>query len=455
MPGRSSRSDGPTSDGWRLACRPTGRSPCRRAARGPAPIIWPQSWTACEDDDPFIAQAARLAIGRLGVVDGDLDVSRLPPRQRLAALLVLRDTSQPPGRLLSESLGDVDPRVRFAALQWVGEDKLSDYRGELKNVLAAGPMSGELFAAYLAALEKLDDAQSALMQKERSSEQYVAQTLADRPAPTEARRWALRVLRPDHPLFTIDFLRHAIDSDDVEFQREAIRSLAASPHAERTALLAEIARDPKRPASLRAEATAGLAAEQHDLLLELAGSDQSAGTARSIALAGRRHARCPAAGIAPRATAHGDPRLQQLIARVLDPQFAANRPAADDLDAWVRLLDGPADADEGQRIFHSRIVGCARCHTIDGRGGRIGPDLSRSVGRSIDDDSSNRSCARARKSLRSIVTWTIETDGRTTAVGTARGRVGRRNANVCRFPRRELFGAGPFDRASGRCSRVR
>ncbi len=284
---------GPTADGWRLG---TDQPAEVRAAalRWTSVDHLAQVWTACEDDDPFIAQAARLALARLDVVHGDLDVSQLPARQRLAALLVLRDSSQPPGRLLSHSLADADPNVRFAALQWVGEETLSDYRGELNKVLVAGSMSGELFAAYLAALEKFDTA-GGPAQKERNSEQYVAETLADSRAPSEARRWALRVLRPDHPMLTIDFLRHAIDSDDVEFQREAIRTLTASPHAERTALLADIARDPKRSPSLRAEATAGLPAEQSDLLIELAGSDQPLVRCEALRSIGRRCAGRPPA----------------------------------------------------------------------------------------------------------------------------------------------------------------
>ena len=297
--------------------------------------------------------------------------------------------------------------MRFAALKWVGEDTLSEYRGELNDVLTAGPMSGDLFAAYLAALEKLDGAADP-GQKERSSEQYVAQTLADPRAGRGAAHRRMRVLRPDHPMLTINFLRVAVASDDIEFQREAIRSLAASPLVERIALLAEIACDPKRPAALRADATVGLPAEQADLLIELAGSDQPLVRREAVrSLAGGTLDDRQRASL--QSIAHDDPQVQQLIARVLDPQFAANRPAADDLDAWVGLLEGPANADEGQRIFHSRIVGCARCHTFDGSGGRIGPDLS-AVGRCLDRRRLIDSILRPSKEIApQYVTWTIET----------------------------------------------
>ncbi|HTU25649.1 MAG TPA: PVC-type heme-binding CxxCH protein, partial [Pirellulales bacterium] len=146
---------GPTADGWRL----DGDQPAEvRAAalRWTAPQHIPTLWSACEEDDPFIVQAARFALARLKAVDGARDYTAQPARQRLAALLVLRESAQPPGRLLGASLTDPDPQVRFAALQWIGEDRLSEYRDALPKILSAGPMSGELFAAYLAALEKLD-----------------------------------------------------------------------------------------------------------------------------------------------------------------------------------------------------------------------------------------------------------------------------------------------------------
>jgi putative heme-binding domain-containing protein len=245
-------------------------------------------------------------------------------------------------------------------------------------------------------------------QKERNPEQYVAQTLADDHAPAEARRWALRVLRPDHSMLTIDFLRGVLAAGDVELQREAIRSLAASPLAERTALLAEIARDTKRSPSLRAEATAGLPVEQSDLLLELAHSDQPLVVHEALrGLAGATLDARQRAAL--ESLAHSDPQVQELIARVLDPRPAVDRPAADDVDAWVRLLDGPANAEEGQRIFNSRAGGCARCHTLDGRGGQIGPDLSL-VGRALERRRLIESILRPSKEIApQFVAWTVET----------------------------------------------
>ena len=66
-----------------------------------------------------------------------------------------------------------------------------------------------------------------------------------------------------------------------------------------------------------------------------------------------------------------------LAKRVFGKPFHSNRPAAKDTDAWLKRLDGPADAEAGRRVFeHSKLAGCYKCHQVDGRGANIGPDLS-------------------------------------------------------------------------------
>jgi putative heme-binding domain-containing protein len=65
----------------------------------------------------------------------------------------------------------------------------------------------------------------------------------------------------------------------------------------------------------------------------------------------------------------------------LDEKETRDRPPAHDVDAWLKLLDGPADGAAGERIFyHSKAGGCYRCHRFDGRGSDIGPDLSLTAG---------------------------------------------------------------------------
>ena len=75
------------------------------------------------------------------------------------------------------------------------------------------------------------------------------------------------------------------------------------------------------------------------------------------------------------------PEAAPLVKRVLGKPFAAGRPPATDLDAWLKRLDGPADVAAGRRVFfHPKLAGCYKCHRVEGRGADVGPDLS-TIGR--------------------------------------------------------------------------
>src|SRR5262249_22699953 len=66
-----------------------------------------------------------------------------------------------------------------------------------------------------------------------------------------------------------------------------------------------------------------------------------------------------------------------LAKRALGQPVNAGRPDAKDTEAWLKRLEGPADAEAGRRVFESsRVATCSRCHRIDGRGADVGPDLS-------------------------------------------------------------------------------
>ena len=74
-------------------------------------------------------------------------------------------------------------------------------------------------------------------------------------------------------------------------------------------------------------------------------------------------------------------------------------PSAVDVDAWLGLLDGPADPSAGERVFfHPKGPGCYRCHQVNGRGGRAGPDLSILAAAWTGDGCWNRSSRPARRS---------------------------------------------------------
>ncbi len=152
-------------------------------------------WRSVTDADAFIAEAARDGLARLGLVD-DVDWDSLSAPQRLAALLILREYRVPGGAShLPRLLRDPDAAVRFAAIQWVGEERLAEFREPLVEALSAGPATARLFGGYLSALESLDGMRR-IPSNEWAGEQYIVRALDEPKTPAAARRWALRMLRP-------------------------------------------------------------------------------------------------------------------------------------------------------------------------------------------------------------------------------------------------------------------
>ena len=115
---------------------------------------------ALESDDPFIQQAARqglrrsLKIDELIVLAGDEGPAGPPAA---GAALDRARSGRPEARaLLPGFLADPDPLIHFAAIQWVGEHRLEEFRPQLLAGLASSAATRNLFEATLAALEQLD-----------------------------------------------------------------------------------------------------------------------------------------------------------------------------------------------------------------------------------------------------------------------------------------------------------
>jgi putative heme-binding domain-containing protein len=203
----------------------------------------------------------------------------------------------------------------------------------------------------LAAVDWLDN-KPEMRAKEIADELLVRELKRDDRSP-EARALALSLVSPDTKFLTLDRLREYLQAEYPPLRLEAVRSLALQTNPERFELLAAAAGDESQSDELRAEAVAGLspvAEKQRNLLEQLA-------EGQNMVL--RREAQ----------------RVLRLTQ--LRPAPAETRPAADDLDAWNKLLAEPGDAGAGRRLFFSDVgPRCGVCHQHSGRGGRIGPDLT-------------------------------------------------------------------------------
>jgi putative membrane-bound dehydrogenase-like protein len=346
---------------------------------------------ACLDDtDPFIQQAARFGLARTKAISPDFDVASLSsPAQRAGVTLLLRESGDARAReVLPKLLADKDPTVRFLAIQWIGEENLREYRPQVEQALTAGDSTRQLFEACLAALERLDGVVRS-PREEAPGEAYVLRVLLDENASPVLRRRALRTLRPDHPQLTMGLLLKLLQSPDDELRLETIRSLREISHPQTSILLRAIAVDSKAPVVERAEAIMGLRAEidgELIILVGLAGNDSP--EVAQEALRSLRGTKLVEQADQlqlqfAQARLNKSPHLKEMLDRVLQPNHTPTTPDVTDTPAWLALLEGPADAQAGQRIFfHGRVASCYRCHQMDGRGASVGPDLT-AAGRSF------------------------------------------------------------------------
>ncbi|MEX2185846.1 MAG: PVC-type heme-binding CxxCH protein [Pirellulales bacterium] len=385
-------------------------------------------------DDPFLALAARRAWAATWTDDDAARAAKLPTAgQRLSALLVMRSLNRTENaKHLPAWLADSDARVRFAAVKWVAEQQLSDYRDELGKVLAIEPVPRELFEGYLAALDALDGTPRPDDWAEHS-ERRVAALLDDVNTPIHLRRLALRMLRPDYPNLSRERWNELLASDDADLRLEAVRSLRGSRLGNRAALLVKTAEDKSLSRDLRGEAMLGLDpsdANQRETLVSLAASDEQGmlDDARR-ALSG--------------ATLSDDDRTKlresggghdaEALARLVDPTHKPARPATTDVAAWLSLLDGAKNGNDhgnaaaGRRVFFSRVAACANCHQMDGRGGRIGPDLTLVAGQLSHERLIDSILDPSKEVAPQFVAYAVRTEDGTTFTGVFVGEDGARN----------------------------
>jgi len=99
----------------------------------------------------------------------------------------------------------------------------------------------------------------------------------------------------------------------------------------------------------------------------------------------------------------------------LRPTTAEAKPPANDIDAWKKLLSSSGDASAGRRLFFSPAgPRCSTCHKYGGRGGNVGPDLTK-IGRSASRDKIITSILQPSQEIApDYQAWTlVDSDGKT------------------------------------------
>ena len=228
-------------------------------------------------------------------------------------------------------------------------------------------------------------------------------------------------------------LRWRLDSGDERIVRQAVECLRDGKVAEFAPVLLKLAADPNRPKDLRVAALAAAAPQLKQLgpepfqflcsclsedqppLLRLAAADVlgqaplNAAQLQSLAIRVGRAGPLEAGRLVAAFGQSGDARAGQALVTNLEhsPGLAGLSPGAlrdavrrypaEVRDAAERLLKkidvgaeeqkkhltelqtllNGGDPDRGRNVFFGTRTACSACHTVNGRGGRVGPELSK------------------------------------------------------------------------------
>lgn len=310
--------------------------------------------SALSSGDRFLRAAA---IEQLAHPDRPTDVNRIvtdDPIARLSRLAAQRrQGARPSDDAFRGMLLDRSPEVRLYAVRWIADERIVSLRDDVAKLLDWPPPNARYYLAVLGAVDWLDNEFDPATTR-GVNEKLLAQELENPRQLPGLQALALRLLPPDDPLLTLDYLGTLLAEQDWELRLEAVRTLALQSNPKRFDRLAAIAGDSSYNSTIRAEAIAGLVAAAKDYYDEL--NHWADGGNATLAAEARRVLRL--AGLAPAP--------------------AEFKPAPDDLAAWNHLLAEAGNAESGRRLFFSAIgPRCAVCHQYDGRGGTVGPDLTR------------------------------------------------------------------------------
>jgi putative membrane-bound dehydrogenase-like protein len=292
---------------------------------------------------------------------------------------------------IRQALGSHDSNIQLYAVRWAAEERLTELIPQIEKLLESPPPSERYFLAVLAAIDWMS--REPEQRHSGIADGLLARELRNTDRSDEVKALALNLISPDYKDITLPLLAEFIRGNDSSLQLAAVRTLAQRTDAERFPLLVEIARDEALPKAVRVEALAGLAArarEYRELLTKYANGSDS--------------------------LQHEAERILRLSGITEPPP--EEKPAAGDLEAWRKLISEPGDTQSGRRLFFSAVgPQCSACHRHGGRGGNIGPDLTRLK----ESNSRERVLTSVLEPSREVAphyeTWILVTDDGKTHVG--------------------------------------
>lgn len=277
--------------------------------------------------DPFVQQAARLHLSRQpALLQAAMKSSAWQTAPaRLAVLLAQRESGNTVFlQELPAYLKDTNEEVRFLAAKWIADQALTPFRGHIEEALRDPALSVRMTMAYATALARIDGQE---VSEAKLADRFAAR-LEEPGLPDTQKLQLLRMVPVNHAKLTMGLLEKLLATKNKPLQLDAVLTMLLQSKADRLAVLKRVSQDEQYADEVRALARLALA---------------------------------------------------EPVERKID---VSHRPTAEKPAAWLSEFGTGGKAEAGRRLFyHPHGAGCFRCHSMDGRGNEIGPDLS-TIGRS-------------------------------------------------------------------------
>lgn len=284
--------------------------------------------------DKYLADAALTALSRSKLsIEA---VKALAPQDRVWAFVAMRRADLSDTKWVRAFFDDPDAEMRFECLRWIADAVLKEFQPQVEAMLSDSKLDFRLFEAVLATWNTLRGEPGAGV----TNPEVLVERITDPKTPARLKGYALRLAPPTHKALTLEVLQGLLAQDDEVLKLEVVRTLVARREQ---ADLIDLADDASTAPRLRVEAILGI--DDQTVLQKLAQSDNA--------------------------------MIREEARRALPRSITTHRPAFDDTAAWLKLLEGPGDAEIGRRIFfNSKVALCSSCHRHSGRGNVVGPDLT-------------------------------------------------------------------------------
>lgn len=359
----------------------------QRIERAPMPQRLDMVLTLGRHQDPLVRHAAVLRIVQLANNDPGWFRELFDQPETIVLLAARRSswrTEFESSDLIKNGLASMRLDPWKVAVKWIADEQLQSHRKLLEDELNRTDLAVEQFLMLAAALQRLDGEEPT----DVPPTELLWNMIIDDQKAVALRTAALRLL-PSHPEQTPwDSILQLTSHEHPELRREAIQKLRLPNFEPGFQRLTELLGSSDSADRIEAiDSLAALRPQSTELLLQVAlgqhaeaaggtGLLQNETTEQEAALQALVGTKLSAEQRRQLADLRSDnQRLNRLVDRVLGHK--PTLPPPTDTAAWQELLEGPADAKEGERIFfHAAIGTCGRCHQHSGRGNAVGPALS-------------------------------------------------------------------------------